>query len=221
MKGLFIKDFSYIKESKLLFLFLVLFGFGASYFYKMPTFVLGYFSVFPSIILMSTISYDSINHGFTSLFTMPIKKEDYLKQKYSLGILLGLLFLLFAICISSIGYYYRIQQSFSVINSDFLQGCFLTLMFSYFVIAIVTPVEIYFEAQRSQLAMIIVFGGLFVFVALIYFLTKLIGFDLESIIDALIENHLSIVTLSTGVLTLICNIISYHISLKLLNKKEY
>ena len=109
MKGLFIKDFSYIKESKLLFLILVLFGFGSSYFYKKPTFVLGYFSVFPGIILMSTISYDSINHGFTSLFTLPIKKEDYLKQKYRLGILLGLLFLFFAICISSIGYY-RIQQ---------------------------------------------------------------------------------------------------------------
>ena len=77
MKGLFIKDFSYIKESKLLFLILVLFGFGSSYFYKKPTFVLGYFSVFPGIILMSTISYDSINHGFTSLFTLPIKKEDY------------------------------------------------------------------------------------------------------------------------------------------------
>ena len=80
MKGLFIKDFSYIKESKLLFLFLVLFGFGSSYFYKKPTFVLGYFSVFPGIILMSTISYDSINHGFTSLFTLPIKKEDYLRE---------------------------------------------------------------------------------------------------------------------------------------------
>ena len=220
MKGLFIKDFSYIKESKLLFLFLVSFGFGSSYFYKKPTFVLGYFSVFPGIILMSTISYDSINHGFTSLFTLPIKKEDYLKQKYSLGILLGLLFLFFAICISSIGYY-RIQQSFNFINCDFLQECFLSLMFSYFVIAIVTPVGIYFEAQRSQLALIIVFCGLFVCVALIYFLTKLIGCDLVSVIDALIENHLSIVTLSTGLFTLICNIISYHISLKLLNKKEY
>ena len=212
MKGLFIKDFSYIKESKLLFLILVLFGFGSSYFYKKPTFVLGYFSVFPGIILMSTISYDSINHGFTSLFTLPIKKEDYLKQKYSLGILLGLLFLFFAICISSIGYY-RIQQSF--------QGCLLTLMFSYFVIAIITPVGVYFEAQRSQLAMIIVFGGIFLFVALIYFLTKFIGFDLETIIDSLIENHLSITTLATVIFTFICNIISYHISLKLLNKKEY
>ena len=94
-------------------------------------------------------------------------------------------------------------------------------MFSYFVIAIITPVGVYFEAQRSQLAMIIVFGAIFLFVALIYFLTKFIGFDLETIIDSLIENHLSMVTLATVIFTFICNIISYHISLKLLNKKEY
>ena len=94
-------------------------------------------------------------------------------------------------------------------------------MFSYFLIAIVTPVGIYYEAQRSQLAMIIVFGGIFLFVALIYFLTKFVGFDLKTIIDSLIENHFSLVTLSTVIFTLICNIISYHISLKLLNKKEY
>lgn len=92
-------------------------------------------------------------------------------------------------------------------------------MFSYFVIAIITPVGVYFEAQRSQLAMIIVFGGIFLFVALIYFLTKFIGFDLETIIDSLIENHLSITTLATVIFTFICNIISYHISLKLLNKR--
>lgn len=92
-------------------------------------------------------------------------------------------------------------------------------MFSYFVIAIITPVGVYFEAQRSQLAMIIVFGGIFLFVALIYFLTKFTGFDLETIIDSLIENHLSMVTLATVIFTFICNIISYHISLKLLNKR--
>ena len=220
MKGLLMKDFSYLKESKFLFLFLILFGFGFSYFYDNPTFVLGYFSIFPGVLLMSTISYDSFNHGFTTLFTLPISKGTYLKQKYYLGGMLGILFILVAIGISSLSYY-RIQQSFHFINSDFLQGCLLTLMFSYLIIAIITPVGIYFEAQKSQLAMIIVFGGIFLFIAMIYFLTKFIGFDLETIIDSLIENHLSMVTLATVIFTFICNIISYHISLKLLNKKEY
>ena len=72
MKGLFYKDFCYIKESKFLLVFLVVFGFGFSYFYKNPNFVLGYFSIFPSIMLMSTLSYDSYNHGLTTLFTLPI-----------------------------------------------------------------------------------------------------------------------------------------------------
>ena len=169
---------------------------------------------------MSTISYDSFNHGFTTLFTLPISKGTYLKQKYYLGGMLGILFILVAIGISSLSYY-RIQQSFHFINSDFLQGCLLTLMFSYLIIAIITPVGIYFEAQKSQLAMIIVFGGIFLFIAMIYFLTKFIGFDIETIIDSFLENHLSLVTTFTILFTLIFNIISYQISLKLLNKKEY
>ena len=220
MKGLLMKDFSYLKESKFLFLFLILFGFGFSYFYDNPTFVLGYFSIFPGVLLMSTISYDSFNHSFTTLFTLPISKGTYLKQKYYLGGMLGILFILVAIGISSLSYY-RIQQSFHFINSDFLQGCLLTLMFSYLIIAIITPVGIYFEAQKSQLAMIIVFGGIFLFIAMIYFLTKFIGFDIETIIDSFLENHLSLVTTFTILFTLIFNIISYQISLKLLNKKEY
>ena len=92
MKGLFYKDFCYIKESKFLLVFLVVFGFGFSYFYKNPNFVLGYFSIFPSIMLMSTLSYDSYNHGLTTLFTLPINRKDYLKQKYLLGFILGILF---------------------------------------------------------------------------------------------------------------------------------
>ena len=78
MKGLFYKDFCYIKESKFLLVFLVVFGFGFSYFYKNPNFVLGYFSIFPSIMLMSTLSYDSYNHGLTTLFTLPINRKDFL-----------------------------------------------------------------------------------------------------------------------------------------------
>ena len=69
--------------------------------------------------------------------------------------------------------------------------------------------------------MIIVFGGIFLFIAMIYFLTKFIGFDIETIIDSFLENHLSLVTTFTILFTLIFNIISYQISLKLLNKKEY
>ena len=113
MKGLFYKDFCYIKESKFLLVFLVVFGFGFSYFYKNPNFVLGYFSIFPSIMLMSTLNYDSYNHGLTTLFTLPINRKDYLKQKYLLGFILGIFFLIIASTS-----YYQIEHSFKFINND-------------------------------------------------------------------------------------------------------
>ena len=178
MKGLFYKDFCYIKESKFLLVFLVVFGFGFSYFYKNPNFVLGYFSIFPSIMLMSTLSYDSYNHGLTTLFTLPINRKDYLKQKYLLGFILGIFFLIIASTS-----YYQIEHSFKFINSDFIQGCFLILIFSYLVIGFAVPVGVYFEAQKSQLAMIIVFGGLFLITFILYFIIQLTGFNVETLLD--------------------------------------
>ena len=216
MKGLFIKDFCYIKESKFLLVFLVVFGFGFSYFYKNPNFVLGYFSIFPSIMLMSTLSYDSYNHGLTTLFTLPINRKDYLKQKYLLGFILGIFFLIIASTS-----YYQIEHSFKFINSDFIQGCFLILIFSYLVIGFAVPVGVYFEAQKSQLAMIIVFGGLFLITFILYFIIQLTGFNVETLLDFYIENQLSLVCILCTFFVAFINYLSCKISLKLINKKEY
>ena len=214
MKGLFYKDFCYIKESKFLLVFLVVFGF--SYFYKNPNFVLGYFSIFPSIMLMSTLSYDSYNHGLTTLFTLPINRKDYLKQKYLLGFILGIFFLIIASTS-----YYQIEHSFKFINSDFIQGCFLILIFSYLVIGFAVPVGVYFEAQKSQLAMIIVFGGLFLITFILYFIIQLTGFNVETLLDFYIENQLSLVCILCTFFVAFINYLSCKISLKLINKKEY
>ena len=216
MKGLFYKDFCYIKESTFLLVFLVVFGFGFSYFYKNPNFVLGYFSIFPSIMLMSTLSYDSYNHGLTTLFTLPINRKDYLKQKYLLGFILGIFFLIIASTS-----YYQIEHSFKFINSDFIQGCFLILIFSYLVIGFAVPVGVYFEAQKSQLAMIIVFGGLFLITFILYFIIQLTGFNVETLLDFYIENQLSLVCILCTFFVAFINYLSCKISLKLINKKEY
>lgn len=216
MKGLFYKDFCYIEESKFLLVFLVVFGFGFSYFYKNPNFVLGYFSIFPSIMLMSTLSYDSYNHGLTTLFTLPINRKDYLKQKYLLGFILGIFFLIIASTS-----YYQIEHSFKFINSDFIQGCFLILIFSYLVIGFAVPVGVYFEAQKSQLAMIIVFGGLFLITFILYFIIQLTGFNVETLLDFYIENQLSLVCILCTFFVAFINYLSCKISLKLINKKEY
>ncbi len=220
MKGLFIKDYSYIKQSKFLFLFLIIFGLGFSFIYDYHTFVYGYFSVFPSIMLMSTINYDDYNHGFTSLLSLPISKKEYIKQKYYLGLILGLLFLAIAFIISCLSYY-RSLHSFQFLNSDLFCGCIMSLMFAYFIIALATPVAIYFGSQKGQLAMMVIFGGIFVMGFIIYFIFNILGIDLKAWIDTIASSSIPFMTLGIVVITAILNFISYQISIKIFNKKEY
>ena len=167
-------------------------------------------------MLMSTLNYDSYNHGLTTLFTLPINRKDYLKQKYLLGFILGIFFLIIASTS-----YYQIEHSFKFINNDFIQGCFLILIFSYLVIGFAVPVGVYFEAQKSQLAMIIVFGGLFLITFILYFIIQLTGFNVETLLDFYIENQLSLVCILCTFFVAFINYLSCKISLKLINKKEY
>ena len=83
------------------------------------------------------------------------------------------------------------------------------------------PVGVYFEAQKSQLAMIIVFGGLFLITFILYFIIQLTGFNVETLLDFYIENQLSLVCILCTFFVAFINYLSCKISLKLINKKEY
>lgn len=46
------------------------------------SFATGYILMVLAILSLSTISYDEANHGLKTLFTLPISKSDYVKEKY-------------------------------------------------------------------------------------------------------------------------------------------
>lgn len=215
MKGLFIKDFEYLKDSKLLFIFLIVFGLLMSYFNESPYFILGYFSVFASLLLAGTMNYDDYNSNLATIFILPISKRDYIKQKYLLGLILGSFLTILAILCTSI-IQYILNSSLAFISLDFFIGCFLTLLFSYFIISIYTPVAIKLGSQDSQKASILVFCSIFVVGIIIYYGCKLLGIDIFNIIDNLAINYptISIVGITCFVL------LSYSFSLKILNNKE-
>ena len=45
------------------------------------SFATGYILMVLAILSLSTISYDEANHGLNTLFTLPISKSDYVKEK--------------------------------------------------------------------------------------------------------------------------------------------
>lgn len=220
MKGLFIKDFAYLKQNKFLYLFLIIFGLGFSLLYDNSSFILGYFSVFPGILVLGTMNYDDYNHGLSFIFTLPSTKRDYVKEKYYLSYIISI-FLLFVACILSMISDFRMLHDFSFVNIDWLLGIISTLMFSFLLISLLIPIQIKFGSQKSQLAMIIVFGGIALLGIVLYCLSEITGIHLEYYLDQLFSISPYIIVSIFICIVAIMNFISYKISFSLLEKKEY
>ena len=56
---------------------------------------------------------------------------------------------------------------------------------------------------------------------IIYFIFNLLGIDLKAWIDTIASSSIPFITLGIVVITAILNFISYQISIKIFNKKEY
>ena len=184
MKGLFIKDFAYLKQNKMLYVFLIIFGLGFSLFYDNSSFILGYFSVFAGILVIGTINYDDYNHGLSFLLTLPPSRKEYVKEKYYLSYIVSIILIIIASILSLISDY-RLVGHINM-SLDWFLGILSTLFFSFMLIALLIPVQIKFGSQKSQLAMIIVFGGIALMFIIIYLLTQLTGIQIDAICDQIL-----------------------------------
>lgn len=219
MKGLFIKDFAYLKQNKMLYLFLIIFGLGFSLFYDNSSFILGYFSVFAGILVLGTINYDDSNHGLSFLFTLPPSRKEYVKEKYYLSYMISIILIIIASILSMIADYRLL--GYININLEWFLGVLSTLFFSFMLIAFLIPIQIKFGSQKSQLAMIIVFGGIALMFIIIYLLTQITGINIEAICDQILTNSPYLITCLFMGIVIIINYISYYISVYFIEKKEF
>lgn len=219
MKGLFIKDFAYLKQNKMLYVFLIIFGLGFSLFYDNSSFILGYFSVFAGILVIGTINYDDYNHGLSFLLTLPPSRKEYVKEKYYLSYIVSIILIIIASILSLISDY-RLVGHINM-SLDWFLGILSTLFFSFMLIALLIPVQIKFGSQKSQLAMIIVFGGIALMFIIIYLLTQLTGIQIDAICDQILENYPYLISCLFMGFVIILNYLSYHISVSFIEKKEF
>lgn len=85
MAGLFVKDMRLILRNKpyvvLFILLTVMLGFSQE-----NTLVLGYFPYTMMILIINTIGYDELDNGYQFLMTLPINAKTYVREKYILSL---------------------------------------------------------------------------------------------------------------------------------------
>lgn len=88
MKGLLIKDLKLIKNQKsflvLVAVLCLLFLFRG----QSPVYVISYASAMITILTTTTVSYDEMDNGMNFIFTFPVSRKHYVREKYLFGVLL-------------------------------------------------------------------------------------------------------------------------------------
>lgn len=90
MRGLLIKDLRLMLGQKrffILFVFIaVMLNFNSD---SGSAFVIGYMTFVCSVFVLSTISYDEDQNGYSFLMTLPVLRKTYAREKYVFGLLMS------------------------------------------------------------------------------------------------------------------------------------
>lgn len=217
MTGLLIKDLKLLKVQRNFFLMFVAIAVWMQTFMDGVSFIIGYMTFCGSMAVLNTISYDEYDNGNAFLFSLPISRKGYVLEKYAFGFIIGgaawLLAVIASIAIS------MVKHSFSTKDTVIVALMFLALL--AIILSIMLPVQLKFGGEK-RVYVIIGIGGI---AGIIGFIT--VGIARRLNIDfSLILSRLS--TISSGVMVLamiaiaaLAVLISYRISVSIMNKKEF
>ena len=234
MKGLLIKDFCLLKQRKMtLVIFAILAIFLSAY--QDPVFAVSYLPICALIILVGTMSYDEMDNGYTFLMTMPITPKLYVFEKYVFCIggtviswVLGVLFY-FALEVNSglrtdgkidwVAYFTMKDFVQRLPDAQDIPMVFLLLFLILFVLSVMLPIQLKFGLEKGRIALLLVYGVIILGVLAI---GNFIGQEqIEAVVTSLGNLNLWLILLGVSVIPLAVLFVSFLISVKIMEKKQY
>ena len=155
MKGLMIKDLCLLRnqgKSMLLMLAIGLFmevqmGAGT---------IIWFLSFLGAMLASGTVSYDEFDNGFSFLFTLPITRRQYVREKYSFSVLFVLFCLGVGILLSLVFSQFSGRGGAAGL-SDLLFMSSVGILTSGFLLATVLPLRLKFGSEQSRIVWILFF----------------------------------------------------------------
>ena len=217
MKGLFVKDLKLMMLQKNFLLLILAIVIGMMIFTDDVIFPLGFLSFIVSLFTVSTISYDDFDNGNAFLFTLPITRNHYVSEKYFLGLLGCMAWVLATV----LGIITTVLKDTLPIT-DLVQSSLMILPIMIVVQAITLPFLLKFGGDKGRIAMIGAFGGLAVITLVIVKGAEAIfNIDLVSLLDNLPTVSMGVLIAIAIIIALLMLLVSMKISLSIMNKKEF
>lgn len=146
MKGLLIKDLSYIKQSKLLQtagLITLIFAFAGG------NMVTTYLAVMSASMLQTTFTYDEYKGGMKYILTLPVTRKQYVQSKFLLAGLLGIVGTVFGLAINTVVSLIKGGSMFEILDIAILFAGVMIIVL--LLTAIYIPLLLKFGVERGRL----------------------------------------------------------------------
>lgn len=220
MRGLLVKDFKLLKQQGKIITFLVLICIFMLGQMQETSFVVGYITSICVVISLSTISYDEFDNGNTFLFSLPITREEYVREKYALSFLVnGGVWLLSSIAAILV----NMARVDGFILSNEIMGAILVLAACMVLVSVMIPVQLKFGSEKSK---VIIFASIGIIAVAGYFTMFLLEktssmIDISWLLGKLMEigkGGLTGLAVGIGVVLLV---LSMRVSQNIMKKKEF
>ena len=180
------------------------------------SFIIGYLTMFATIVAIGTISYDEFDNGFPFLMTLPVGRKTYVREKYLFSLMLAAIAWCFGIILCSIGNVIRHTEALGISDLPMLLS-FIPLMYLSAVIMI--PLQLKFGSEKSRLVLFVLFG---VIAALLFGGAKMAGSNLlGELVIALEQMSPAVVLIVIVAGCVVATGVSYLCSVSIMEKKEF
>ncbi|XCP84257.1 ABC-2 transporter permease [Roseburia hominis] len=218
MKALLIKDFKLLKNQKTFFATFGLLGIVFILVFDDPTFSIFYMTIALSSFVQSTIAYDNYNDGAAYLFSLPVNRREYVREKYIYNFIMTGSAILFTGVLSGIVLHIR--------QRGIPGGYILTCMIAAFVIANISnaltiPIDLKFKPDKIRFCSMLVWGLLVVLGLLFTFICDKIGVNMYDLIGKLFTDYRVQMLLAAGVVMVGVMLLSYLCSVRIMERKEF
>lgn len=184
MRGLWVKDLLLLqKQLKTFLMFMVIAAFNAYTIKSVPV-VFIMMAFFFVTTTSSTIFYDQENHGFLYLFTLPIRKKDYVIQKQLL--ILASLLVAAGLSIVLIFLMMQFDPELQASAQDLLYTALSSFFFGCLYGAIITPLYLRYGTDKARMLLFAIMG-IFALVGILIQKTGVLGEIMSSGIVASVE----------------------------------
>lgn len=179
-------------------------------------FVIGYLGFMGMITGMMSVTMDDQSNGLTFLFSLPIDRRVYVREKYIFIVLMGVSFSIFATALCLL---FRMFAEYKAPLDEILATSLGTLFVMLLFVCFMLPLQLKFGAERARLASFIAIG--------LFFAAVIVAGLVVNFADALpfIQAFLSMSPVAlTGIgaaFLIVCLRISYSASLRVILRREF